>query len=107
MVPRIVGVFTAALLLVACQRGAAEAKPSQKPPRPGAVHAPELEGEWLGSDRPLKLSQELKGRVVLVDFWTYCCINCMHTLPILRELEERLSGEAFQVVGVHSGKFEA
>ena len=44
--------------------------------------APELKPHfaWLNTDRPLTLAKELKGHVVLLDFWTYCCINCMHVL---------------------------
>ncbi|TMS22723.1 NHL repeat-containing protein 2 [Larimichthys crocea] len=37
--------------------------------------------EWLNTERPLSLNKELAGKVVLLDFFTYCCINCMHILP--------------------------
>ncbi len=68
--------------------------------------APELDGgvAWLNTDRPLRLS-ELRGHVVLVDFWTYCCINCMHTLPVLGQLERRHPNDPVVVIGVHSAKF--
>ena len=59
---------------------------------------------WLNS-APLTLEQ-LKGHVVLVDFWTYCCINCMHVMPELKWLEEKYKDQPFVVVGVHSGKFD-
>jgi len=74
----------------------------------GTVHAPELSGAiaWLNVDAPLSLNA-LRGHVVLLDFWTYCCINCMHVQPLLRELERRFEGQPFVVVGVHSGKFSA
>lgn len=70
--------------------------------------APELKPHfaWLNTDRPLTLGKELKGHVVLLDFWTYCCINCMHVLPDLAYLEEKYAGQPFLVVGVHSAKFE-
>jgi len=70
--------------------------------------APELKPHfaWLNTDRPLTLAKELKGHVVLLDFWTYCCINCMHVLPDLAYLEEKYADEPFIVVGVHSAKFE-
>ncbi len=69
--------------------------------------APELEPNlgWLNTDRPLRFSEELKGHVVLLDFWTYCCINCMHVLPDLEYLEEKYADEPFVVIGVHSAKF--
>ncbi|MHB1240226.1 MAG: thioredoxin domain-containing protein, partial [Gammaproteobacteria bacterium] len=54
------------------------------------IRAPELPDslEWLNIDGPLRLSEQL-GKVVLLDFWTYCCINCMHVLPDLRYLEQK------------------
>jgi thiol-disulfide isomerase/thioredoxin len=70
--------------------------------------APELKAgfAWLNTDRPLAFSKELQGQVVLLDFWTYCCINCMHVLPDLAYLEEKYAREPFLVIGVHSAKFE-
>jgi thiol-disulfide isomerase/thioredoxin len=50
--------------------------------------------------------EDLRGKLVLLDFWTYCCINCQHVLPQLRKLEERFPNELV-VIGVHSGKFPA
>ncbi len=49
--------------------------------------------------------EQLKGQVVLLDFWTYSCINCIHILPQLEELEKAFSGQSFIVVGIHSPKF--
>ena len=71
-----------------------------------AIHAPELDGAlaWLNVDRPLTL-RELRGQVVVLDFWTYCCINCMHVIPTLRAIEHALAGEPLVVIGVHSAKF--
>lgn len=62
--------------------------------------------QWLNTPRPLSLGKDLKGHVVLLDFWTYCCINCMHILPDLAYLEEKYADQPFAVVGVHSAKFE-
>ncbi len=59
--------------------------------------------EWLNSDRPLTLA-DLRGKVVLLDFWTYCCINCMHIIPDLKRLEKEYPDELV-VIGVHSAKF--
>src|SRR5712664_2010025 len=69
--------------------------------------APELDPgfAWLNTDRPLTFAKELQGQVVLLDFWTYCCINCMHVLPDLAYLEEKYRDQPFVVVGVHSAKF--
>ncbi len=71
------------------------------------MRAPELTPNlgWLNTDRPLRLSDELKGHVVVLDFWTYCCINCMNILPDLEYLEEKYKNEPFVVIGVHSAKF--
>src|SRR4030095_151140 len=65
------------------------------------VRAPELTGGagWLNTDRPLSLAA-LKGKVVLLDFWTYGCINCMHIIPDLKKLEAKYPNELV-VIGVH------
>ncbi|MBI3011264.1 MAG: redoxin domain-containing protein [Candidatus Omnitrophica bacterium] len=70
-----------------------------------SAKAPELEGHagWLNTDRHLSL-RELRGKIVLLDFWTYCCINCMHVLPDLKRLEAKYPNELV-VIGVHSAKF--
>jgi thiol-disulfide isomerase/thioredoxin/DNA-binding beta-propeller fold protein YncE len=60
---------------------------------------------WINTTRPLSVAEDLRGRVALLDFWTYCCINCMHVLPVLKRIEERFAGEPLVVVGVHSAKF--
>ncbi|XP_017854572.2 NHL repeat-containing protein 2 [Drosophila busckii] len=62
--------------------------------------------DWFNVSRPLTLAG-LRGKIVVLDFFTYCCINCMHVLPELRALEERFPVESgLVVVGVHSPKFE-
>ena len=72
----------------------------------GKIRAPELSGGrgWLNTDKPLSLAA-LKGKVVLLDFWTYGCINCMHIIPDLKKLEKKYPNELV-VIGVHSAKFE-
>ncbi len=62
--------------------------------------------DWLNVSRPLTLEEDLKGKVVILDFWCYCCINCLHVLPDLEYLEARYKDAPFAVVGVHSAKFE-
>ena len=70
-----------------------------------AGRAPEFKAKaWLNVPSPLTMAG-LSGKVVVLDFWTYCCINCMHVLPDLARLEEKYAGKAFAVVGVHSAKF--
>ena len=70
------------------------------------VRASELEGRnWLNTGgRQLNL-EDLRGKIVLLDFWTFCCINCLHVLDELRPLEEKYS-DVLVTVGVHSPKFE-
>jgi DNA-binding beta-propeller fold protein YncE len=69
------------------------------------VRAPELIGgkSWLNTDKPLSL-QALRGKVVLLDFWTYGCINCIHIIPELKKLEAKYANQLV-VIGVHSAKF--
>jgi thiol-disulfide isomerase/thioredoxin len=57
--------------------------------------------EWVNTG-PLSFQKDLRGKVVLMDFWTYCCINCMHTLPILASLEKKYADKPFQVIGVRA-----
>jgi thiol-disulfide isomerase/thioredoxin len=70
------------------------------------IRAPELTGDrgWLNTDKPLSLAG-LRGKVVLLDFWTYGCINCMHIIPDLKKLEKKYPNELV-VIGVHSAKFD-
>ena len=70
------------------------------------IMAPELEGgvAWINTPHPLKL-KDLRGKIVLMDFWTLCCINCIHTMPDLAKLEKKYANELV-VIGIHSPKFE-
>ncbi|XP_025791683.1 protein SUPPRESSOR OF QUENCHING 1, chloroplastic isoform X1 [Panicum hallii] len=72
-----------------------------------ATYVPEFPRklDWLNT-APLQFGRDLKGRVVLLDFWTYCCINCMHVLPDLEFVENKYKDKPFTVVGVHSAKFD-
>lgn len=70
------------------------------------VRAPELigKGGWLNTgDRQYTLA-DLRGRIVILDFWTFCCVNCLHVLDELRELEEK-HRDTVVIIGVHSPKF--
>ena len=70
------------------------------------VRAPEIQGGsgWLNTDKPLSLAA-LKGKAVLLDFWTYGCINCIHIIPDLKKLEAKYANQLV-VIGVHSAKFK-
>ncbi len=82
------------------------AETSLPPPFARRVPVPPLPTDmaWLNTAKPLTL-QQLRGKFVLLDFWTYCCINCMHILPELKKLEQAYAKELV-VIGVHSAKFE-
>lgn len=70
------------------------------------VRAPELVGAggWIGTGgKDLHLA-DFRGRILLLDFWTFCCVNCLHVLDELRPLEERFA-DVLDIVGVHSPKF--
>ena len=71
----------------------------------GPIRAPSLAGavDWLNVAAPVTIEQ-LRGKVVILDFWTYGCVNCMHVLRDLKTLEQRFP-EALVVIGIHSAKF--
>ncbi|MEU8239202.1 NHL domain-containing thioredoxin family protein [Actinoplanes missouriensis] len=70
------------------------------------VRAPELKGRgWLNTGGKDLTLADLRGKILILDFWTFCCINCLHVLDELRPLEEKY-GDAIVVIGVHSPKFE-
>jgi cytochrome c biogenesis protein CcdA/thiol-disulfide isomerase/thioredoxin len=68
--------------------------------------APDFAGvtQWLNS-KPLDIAS-LRGRVVLIDFWTYTCINCLRTLPYLKAWDERYRDRGLTIVGVHTPEFD-
>lgn len=75
-------------------------------PRRVRVRAPELTGKggWLNTGDTSYTLADLRGRIVVLDFWTFCCINCLHVLDELRELEEK-HRDTLVIIGVHSPKF--
>ncbi|MEE9248778.1 MAG: redoxin family protein [Dehalococcoidia bacterium] len=99
--------------------GQAIATPSSEPPTstpapevtsntPGEVGslAPELAGiaGWINTE-PFTL-ESLRGQVVLVDFWTYTCVNCIRTFPFLKEWHEKYADRGLNIIGVHTPEFE-
>jgi thiol-disulfide isomerase/thioredoxin/sugar lactone lactonase YvrE len=102
------GLVTAAVALAGLLVAAAVWLPAaaDQGDAPRRIRAPELTGgvAWLNTASPLRL-KDLRGKVVLLDFWTYCCINCIHTLPDLARLEKKYAKQLV-VIGVHSAKFD-
>jgi len=73
--------------------------------RPQKGAAPEFENQtWINSS-PLRLA-ELRGKVVLVDFWTFGCINCQHVIPGLRDWHSEFSDKGLVIVGMHAPEFD-
>lgn len=85
-----------------------EKEPENLPenPFPKRFPAPGLEGgrAWLNTSGEISM-KDLRGKIVLLDFWTYCCINCIHVIPDLNYLEKKYANE-IAVIGVHSAKFD-
>lgn len=88
-----------AIMLTCLMTGTTPAALPVAPIRPSLDGA----GEWINSP-PLTLA-ELRGKVVLVDFWTYSCINCLRTLPYLRAWAQKYGPEGLVVIGVHAPEF--
>ncbi len=73
----------------------------------GRVNAPEINTEhgWLNTDHAWSI-KDFKGKIVLLDFWTFGCINCQHIVPDLKRLEQEFA-DVLVVIGIHSAKFDA
>src|SRR6476661_7267779 len=82
-----------------------ESDPQPQSEPQGPIPAPDLDGavDWLNVASPVSM-KDLRGKVVILDFWTYGCVNCMHVLRDLKTLEQRFPDELV-VIGVHSPKF--
>lgn len=88
--------------------GAASAPPtaSSAARYPDLGAAPELTNQtWLNSDGPLRLA-DLRGKVVLLEMWTFGCINCRNTLPALKEWHEEYSADGLVIIGNHYPEFD-
>ncbi len=85
--------------------GLAQAQRTPQELYEGQYPAPEFPADldWINVDNPLTMSG-LLGKIVIFDFWTYGCINCLHIIPILEQVEQKFAEEVV-VIGVHSAKF--
>jgi thiol-disulfide isomerase/thioredoxin len=80
-------------------------RPASKNLYPDMGDAPEITNEvWINSETPLTLG-ELRGKVVLLEFWTFGCINCQRTLPYVNRWYDEYSGDSFAVLGIHYPEF--
>jgi thiol-disulfide isomerase/thioredoxin len=97
-------------LVGSLQRTEAAPNPDDTPPAyrsllPDFGEAPELLGKsWLNTDQPLRLAA-LRGQVVLLEFWTFGCINCVHTLPYVQEWYAKYQSKGLTVIGDHFPEF--
>ena len=73
----------------------------------GEVAAPDVPNglDWFNVARPLSLVTDLRGKIVILDFWTQGCVNCLHVIPDLHRLEEEFP-DSLAVIGVHWAKFD-
>jgi thiol-disulfide isomerase/thioredoxin len=98
------------LLLTACAPGASPpaetpAAAQSAPELPDMGLAPELENEvWLNTPQPLRLSQ-LQGQVVLLEMWTFGCVNCQHVIPHIRDWYQTYQDQGLVVIGNHYPEF--
>lgn len=85
---------------------AQDAPPSPQDLYEGQVAPPEFPAglDWINTENPLTM-QGLIGKIVVFDFWTYGCINCIHMIPVYAQIEEKYAEEVV-VIGVHSAKFD-
>src|SRR5690349_8331584 len=77
--------------------------PDHLPVLAESVPGPDAAAGWIGSE-PLTAA-DLDGKVVVYDFWTYSCVNCLRTLPYLRAWSDRYAADGLVIVGVHSPEF--
>jgi thiol-disulfide isomerase/thioredoxin len=103
---RSVWLILLSILGAGCAATATVSAPSAPPALPDLGPAPELTSEvWLNVERPLRLG-DLAGKVVLLEMWTFGCINCQRVIPHLQAWHEGYSAEGLVVIGNHYPEFE-
>jgi len=112
---RLIGIGLIGFILGACAGSPEPPQPSPEPAvRPTAVQPPELPdhgpapeisgSSWVNSDVALRL-EELRGQVVLLEMWTFGCINCQHVIPSLREWHASYADQGLVIIGNHYPEF--
>ena len=98
--------LTLALLSLLLLAGMADAQASRQQRYEGVYAAPEFPAglDWINVEQPLTMAG-LQGKIVIFDFWTYGCVNCLHIIPVLEQVETKFAAEVV-VIGVHSAKFD-
>jgi thiol-disulfide isomerase/thioredoxin len=96
---RLIPAVFAALLIGSSPAALGELKPGTPAPElpAGAI--------WIGTQGPHPSMRQLHGKVVIVDFWDYTCINCIRTFPHLKQLYARYHKDGLEIIGVHKGEF--
>ena len=99
-------IFAGLFLLLGANFSSAHSEKSDSSPLPTLYPAPEFSGlaNWINS-REIKSMRELRGKVVLVDFWTYSCFNCVNTFPYVQGWHEKFADEGLVVLGIHAPEF--
>lgn len=94
------------LLMLLALGGMAQAQRTPQELYEGQFQPPEFPAglDWINVENPLTLNG-LRGKIVILDFWTYGCVNCLHVIPVLEQVEQKFADEVV-VIGVHSAKFE-
>jgi len=95
------------LLLLGVNFSSAHSSKTDSSPLPTLYPAPEFSGlaDWINSSE-IKSMRELRGKVVLIDFWTYSCFNCVNTFPYVQGWHEKFAKEGLVVLGIHAPEFD-
>jgi thiol-disulfide isomerase/thioredoxin len=103
----IVSALFGLLVLVGVNFSSAHSNKSDSSPLPTLYPAPEFTGlaNWINSEE-IKSMQELRGKVVLMDFWTYSCFNCVNTFPHVQGWHEKFADQGLVVLGIHAPEFD-